>query len=290
MPTMKTITRAAALTLGATSWLVGADPALAQIPPDLHNSQIEISYVEPRNPAFRPIHDRLRDRQVLEQLKAFLAPLRLERKLEVRIDECGAVYAHYKPGGAATVCYEYVSRIGSLAPDLTPSAALKIGNRQFTREDALVGAFVHVVLHEVARAIFDIHQIPVWGRVQHAADRAAGFIMLQFGESVSYRTIVGAAWLLSHSGITVSGIPEGDFYLVRELDIETLQRFYNMMCIAVGGDAKRFAFLRRSLPSGRADRCRREFLQLERSFRDTIMPHVDGELLKKVQAVEWLKP
>ena len=44
--------------------------------PELRNSQVETAYVEPKDPAFRPIYDRLKKRQVLEQLQQFLAPLR----------------------------------------------------------------------------------------------------------------------------------------------------------------------------------------------------------------------
>jgi hypothetical protein len=287
---MEKVTGVIALAFAAIAMAVQAGPAVAQVPSDLQNPQIEISYVVPRNPAFQPIHDRLRERKVLEQLKAFLAPLRLDRMIEVKIDECGSPYAHYKPGsGAVTVCYEYVGLIGSLAPELSSKTVLKIGNKPFTREDALVGAFVHVALHEVARAVFDVHQIPIWGRVEHAADRTAGFIMLQFGESVSYRTFVGASWMLAQAGMGSTGVPQGDFYAVRGLDVETVQRFFNVMCIAIGGDPKRFEFLRKSLPAARADRCRREFLQLERSFTDTIMPYVDRDLLRRVRAIEWLK-
>src|SRR4051794_33591445 len=66
-------------------------PASAQvaIPADLRNDQIEISYVAPRNPAFRPLYDRYKNRQVLEQLRAFMAPLSLTRKVTVKIDQCG---------------------------------------------------------------------------------------------------------------------------------------------------------------------------------------------------------
>ena len=118
---MEKVTGVIALAFAAIAMAVQAGPAVAQVPSDLQNPQIEISYVVPRNPAFQPIHDRLRERKVLEQLKAFLAPLRLDRTIEVKIDECGSPHAHYKPGsGAVTVCYEYVGLIGSLAPSCRP--------------------------------------------------------------------------------------------------------------------------------------------------------------------------
>jgi hypothetical protein len=48
--------------------------------------------------------------------------------------------------------------------------------------------------------------------------------------------------------------------------------------------------VKQSLPKDRAENCRWEYLQLARSFNATFMPHVDPELMKKVQATDWLKP
>jgi len=79
-----------------------ARPAAAQSSWGPANPQIDIAYGEPKNPEFRPFYDRLKKRQVLEELQAFLAPLRLPRKLLVKTDECGGSGVHYKPGGAVT--------------------------------------------------------------------------------------------------------------------------------------------------------------------------------------------
>jgi putative metallopeptidase DUF4344 len=265
-----------------------AHSAVAQTQPEWGppNPRIEIAYVEPRDPDLRPFYERLKKRQVLEILQAFLAPLRLPRTIAVKIDQCGNTGVHYKPGGAVTICYEYLAALDEAAPDVK----LQIGGQAFTREDALVGAFVHVTLHEMARAVFDVLEIPVWGREEHAADRVAGFLMLQFGEKVAYRTLVGTSWFLAQSGAVRTGLPRGDFSYTRALDPLTMQRFYNALCIALGGDEAKFAFLKKSLPEGRSESCRWEYLQLARSFNATFMPHVDPELMKKVQATDWLKP
>jgi hypothetical protein len=303
MSAMKCIVSAAALVFALAWTTVASAPALAQIsttdrpgggqqqPATLTpsaiapNPQVDIAYVEPKDARFRPIYDTLKKRQVLEQLRAFLSPLRLPRKLMVKVDQCGSPGTHYKPGGAVTICYEYIDALERAAPDVR----LRIGGTVFTKEDALVGSFVHVVLHETARAVFDILEIPVWGREEHAADRVAGFIMFQFGDKIAYRTLVGTSWFLAQSSVAIGGMPTGDFSYVRGLDGETLQRFYNTLCTAIGGDPAKFDFLKKTLPERRAQNCRWEYLQLARSFNDTIMPHVDRELLAKVRAVEWLK-
>src|SRR5262249_46006925 len=90
-------------------------PAVAQPPADLQNPQLDIVYLEPRNAAYRPIAERLKQRRVLEQLKVFLAPLKLPRKLVVNVDECGALTRPYKAQGPVTICYELVDEIEKVA-------------------------------------------------------------------------------------------------------------------------------------------------------------------------------
>ena len=78
-----------------------AMPAIAQAPPELSNPQLEIAYVAPRNSALEPVRERLQaeKRRVLEQLKQFLAPLSLPRKLTVQFDQCGGPARAYKSPG-----------------------------------------------------------------------------------------------------------------------------------------------------------------------------------------------
>jgi hypothetical protein len=291
---MKSIVSGAAFLFAAFWPALHATAAMAQPQPapagasanpwGLPNPQIAVAYVVPNDPKFRPIYEKLKKRQVLEELQAFLAPLRLPRKLTIKTDTCGNAAAHYQPGGPVVICYEYVANLEQAAPDVK----LKIGGQDFTKDDALIGSFVHVALSETARAAFDILEIPVWGREEHAADRVAGFLMFQFGEKAAYRTLVGTSWFMSQTAVLSTGLPTGDFAYTRGVDGETLQRFYNLVCIALGGDGVKFAFLKKSLPEGRANNCRGEFLQLARSFNDTFMPYVDRDLMKKAQATDWL--
>src|SRR5215467_5744672 len=85
--------------------------ALAQAPAVPPNPQIEIAYVEPATPDYRPIYERLKQRQVLEELRQFLSPLLLTRKVQVKVDQCGGMTSRYQPGGPVVICYEYVARI-----------------------------------------------------------------------------------------------------------------------------------------------------------------------------------
>lgn len=274
---MTRLVRATALLSVAVGLAFSSAPAQAQAPPAaLANGQIEIAYIEPANPVHRPMYERLQQRQVLEQLRQFLAPLKLPRQLKVQLRGCrGSVNAWYS-NGEVTICYEYVAWIEDLAP--------KQNTPEVTREDAIVGPFIQVVLHEVAHAVFDILQIPLFGREEDAADQLAAFIMLQFGKEVARTAIKGTAFVW----LTFSREDQAVYW---DTHSTPAQRFYNFLCIAYGGDPATFKDLAdKWLSKARAEGCAHEYQQARNAFRKTVLPHVDQELMKKVQSIKWLQP
>jgi Putative metallopeptidase len=264
-----------AMVVGLAVWAV---PAAAQAPAASTGDQIRISYGEPKNPAHRPIYERLQKRRVLEDLRDFLSPLKLPQPLTIRTEGCGVVNAYYS-SGAVTICYEYIAWIHQIAAKITLSNEISL-------EDAVVGPFVDVLLHEVAHAIFDLLKIPLFGREEDAADQLAAFILLQFGNDVARRTIVGAALLFRE--MAADHQPgTADFASVHGLPA---QRFVNVLCIAYGAQPKLFAdFVKQGfLPPHRIGNCRWEYRQVRHAFRTLISPHVDPVLQEKVRGREWL--
>jgi hypothetical protein len=265
----------------------------AQTPPPLINAQIDISYVQPANAALRPVYERLRERKVLETLQQFLAPLKLPRKLLIKFDECGTTGARYRPQGPVTICYEYVAEVERLAP----KATVDLLPGPITTESALIGPVVQAALRETAIAVFDLLQIPVWGRQEDAADRVAAFTMVQFGPDVAWNTAVGFQWFLSGS----AHLPP-DFADVRG---SALQRYYTTLCIAVGaeqrqifrfrpGDNRRFVWFvaqgnAGDLPYSRYLSCVEEFETVRQAFDETILPYVDAALLERVRNTSWIQ-
>jgi hypothetical protein len=258
---------------------MAAVPSAAQPAPVLVNKQVDIEYVRPKSPQFRQIYDDLTKRKVLEELREFLTPLKLPRKLVVKLEECGAPYREYNAGGPATICYEVVGQIVQIANKANPDL----------RDSVIEGTFVQAVLHEVAHAVIDILQVPVWGRMNDAADRLAAFIMMNFGDEVARRTIIGTAVFFELSGKTWTGSEFAD------LRSPEAQRYFNYLCIAYGGAPKTFEFLVKPdgdkkpiLPEDRARRCAGEFAQVHQAFNLRIMPYVDPDLLVKVRASPWV--
>ena len=63
--------------------------AAAQGVPVAQNPQVEIAYRPPQKREYQPMYNRLKDRRVLEELRQFLTPLRLPKKLTIQVDQCG---------------------------------------------------------------------------------------------------------------------------------------------------------------------------------------------------------
>src|SRR5258708_4826989 len=57
---------------------------------------------------------------VLEELQAFLAPLRLPRDLKITISDCGAVKSTYRSGQPVKICYELINQIADAAKKVYP--------------------------------------------------------------------------------------------------------------------------------------------------------------------------
>jgi hypothetical protein len=258
--------------------LTSAWPAAAQPAPT--GDMVRISYGVPKNPAHQPIYDRLRERKVLEDLRDFLSPLKLPQALTIKIESCGVVNAYYA-NQAVTICYEYIAWIHQIAHKVAQSNDISV-------ENAVVGPFVDVLLHELSHAIFDLLKIPLFGREEDAADQLAAFILLQFGHDVATRTITGAALLFRQMAIDQQP-GSADYAAVHGLPA---QRFINVLCIAYGAEPKLFQkFVTQGLlPSHRVGYCRWEYRQIAYAFKTLISPHIDPVLQEKVRGRQWLRP
>lgn len=252
-------------------------PAYA-VTPAPSSPQVLVAYMPPRSDRLRPIADRVIKRRVLEEFKQFLAPLRLPRALTIQFTECGGVTGLNNQHGLATICYELVEQIERVAAGVDPGM----------RELVLTGTLIQAVFHEAAKAVFDILQVPVWGREEDAADRLAGFLMSEFGSDVAYQTMIGAALFFVTSGKTWTG---SQFAAANSPEA---QRYYNYLCMAYGSDPKTFEYLTKAadgaeptLPQWRATQCSGEFEQVRKAFSLRIMPYVDPDFLVRVRATPW---
>jgi hypothetical protein len=205
-----------------------------------------------------------------------MVPLRLPRELTVRVAQCGSSNLPYKPLAPATVCYELIDQIERFAASHTRDANLA--------QTVITGAFVQATLHETAHALFDILEVPIWGREDDAADRLSALIMMQFGDDVANVVMYGTQMLFRWSDQKWTGNA-----FASEVSPD-YQRYFNYACIAVAANWPQFGGLvqNRVIPAHRAQRCESEYNQIRKAFDLRIMPHIDADLMVKVRATPWL--
>jgi Putative metallopeptidase len=249
--------------------------------------RVSIAYVPPSNPAFQTQYDPLQERRALEKIQEILSPFLWPEELTIKTRECGVVNSWYRRENlkpTVTICYEFLQHtLESLPNETTPDG--------ITGADAAVGQFLWLALHEVGHAAFDMFDVPIFGNVEDAADNFATYIILQFGKNQARRLIVGAAWawrayLGDYKRNPVVPLRLAAFASDHGLPQE---RYYNLLCLAVGAQHEVFADLEAYLPATRSRHCVFEYQRLVHAFGKAVAPHIDRERARQVLDTNWLE-
>jgi Putative metallopeptidase len=253
-------------------------PAMALKKSSLRADQVRGVYELPKEAKHKSIYDALKKRRTLEELRILLSPLRLPRPLRLQLKGCdGKIDVSYQDD-VVTFCYEYVEYLQRHAPNIGTPGGL-------TPADVIFSAVFDTFLHEAGHAVFDMLEVPVFGREEDAADYFSAYILLQFSPHDARRFVQGVAFIYaSESKVTLEKVPD-----IRDFAGEhglPAQRYFNVLCIAYGSDPKTYAkaITRGGLPKKRAEGCDDEYKMLQRAFRKLIRPNVDQALLRKVRA------
>ena len=261
--------------------LVGlAAPAAADAP---RPNRILIEYVPPKNPDHQKIYDDLKQHQVLEKLQEIFSPFKLPIDVTLKTVGCDGVDNAWYQRPTMTICYEYLAGIQKTAPKETTAAGI-------TPQDAVIGQLFYVVGHEMGHAMFDLLNVPLFGRPEDAADQFAAYLMLKLGKDQARRVIGGAAYTYKdYVEVKKVAVPQTAF---ADVHGAPMQRLYNMLCMAYGADPKDFGDLvdKGYLPAQRARSCHNEFGEVNFAFQQLIVPYLDKDLAKKVMDQEWLPP
>jgi hypothetical protein len=247
--------------------------------------RIHVQYDPPKNPEHQQLYEMLKDNHSLEMVQQILSPFRLPVGLTIKTLGCdGLINAWYNTDNSVPtvhMCYELLQNIVKT----TPMANI---HADITQHDALVGQFLFWTLHETGHAMFEIYQVPLFGREEDSADLFAGYLMLQFGKDQARRFIEGAAFAAEEFMKDFS--PMDNYASVHGLP---QQRFYNLLCLAYGADPKLFADVANSmadkgfLPKRRADNCEYEFQIFDRAFKTAIEPYIDQQMAGKLMDTTW---
>jgi hypothetical protein len=155
-----------------------------------------------------------------------------------------------------------------------------------TQADAICGQLFFAVAHELGHAMFDIFDVPVFGRQEDAADQFAAYIMLQFGGERSRRLIKGAAYGYYEYIKNYKEKPKVTLPLVAFSSDHGApeERYFSLLCTAYGFDDKLFAAVveKEYLPQSRAKKCKFEYEDLKFAFYQVFGPHLDMGMVKTV--------
>ena len=270
--------------LPLAEWLLTAAAACLCLSPagaDPQPQRILAEYVQPTNPAHQHLYERVKERRVLEKLQEIFSPFRLPVDLTFRTVGCDGKSNAWYQRPSITLCYEYLDDILKSIPKETTPGGL-------TPMDALDGQFFYVVAHEFGHAVFDLLDIPSFGRSEDVADQFSTYIMLQFGKHEARRLVSGAAY--SYRNFVQSSASIVPLQAYSDLHGLPAQRFFNLLCMAYGADPILFADVveKKYLPPERAADCYREYHQVAFAFQQLVLPHVDRDRARQVMDKTWL--
>jgi hypothetical protein len=239
--------------------------------------QVRGVYVAPKDAKFTAMYETLRAQRVLEQISELLSPLKLPRPLTIRLEGCDGVVNAWYEDDTVTICYEYLDFIMQSAPKGD-------GPKGTTQKSALAGPLIDVTLHEAGHAVFDMLEVPIFGREEDAADQFSAYIILNFAPLEARSLIRSIAYL---------GAKEAKDAMAKGTDLKSFadshglpaQRYFNTLCIAYGSNSRAYrdAVTRGELTEDRAEGCEYEYEALERAFDKLIKPHIDQQMLRKVR-------
>jgi Putative metallopeptidase len=249
---------------------------------------IHIQYVPPNDPSQQKVYDMIRRRQSLETVQKIFSPFQLPVDVVIKTIECGGVsnawYQREDNRPTVSVCYEYLQEIWQSMPEKDSSS------EGLTMADAVCGQLFFAIAHELGHAMFDIFDVPVFGRQEDAADQFATFIMLQFGGDQARRMVSGAAYGYHGYVKDLKAMPNVTLPLAAFSSDHGSpeERYFNLICTAYGYDPKLFASEMDKIPESRAKKCKFEYDDLKFAFHETFKSHLDYDMVKKVLATKWL--
>lgn len=267
--------------------LSGADSAPDDIEHVEGNPRIHVEYQTPKDPAQQKVFDVVKQHHVLETVRKIFSPWNLgDIDLNIRTTSCGVSNAWYQRVGkvpTVSICYEYLQEIWDSMPEETKAV---LGE---SMKDAICGQLFFAVAHELGHAMFDIFDVPVFGRQEDAADQFATYMMLQFGGEQALQLINGAAYGYHAYIKDLSTKPQVTLPLAAlSSDHGTPEeRYFNLICAAYGYDQRLFSLEMHKIPPSRAQKCRDEYEDIKYAMHTVFWSHLDHDKVKRVLAMKW---
>lgn len=187
----------------------------------------------------------------------------LPREVSLRYAECGEANAYYDSSThEILMCLELMA---GMAETLDGQF-----EEESTEQDALGGAYIAVVLHEVGHALVHVLEIPITGREEDAVDQLSAWMLIKAGDA---EAVLGAA---ASYYTDLEELDHADYAGLHSLDA---QRYFNLVCWAYGSDPDNSQELIDSweLPEDRAEGCAEEYALLDRSWSRLLGAHLRSQ-------------
>ena len=222
-----------------------------------------VAYHPPQTNDVAQFAQQLKNHQVLEKMASLLNRyVSIQSEVPIIAKSCGQVNAYYSPASQeVSICYELLA---DHATKLINKYGRSLSREQITR--ILSSDLTFVLLHEVGHSLFHLHQVPVLGQEEDAADKFAAFLLLNTNgdrvlqDAPLFMPLFKFPW---YEKIMNSASIYGDEHALSE------QRMANLICLGFGKSPNAFreAVMAIRLPQRRAARCANEFDHLNKDVQ-----------------------
>ena len=228
---------------------------------------VKVLYGTVKNPEYAKLQKEFKDAKALEGIAADINnTFSLPADLTLTFTECGTVNAFYDPNKQqVSMCYELVEHFAQIFS--------KHAKNDDELADAVVGATVFVLFHEMGHALVHLLDLPITGKEEDAVDQLSTVILADGtdeGESMALQGALSFYVEDQDKESKVNNLPFWDEHSLSQ------QRFYNIVCWVYGQNEKKYAHLVTNgvLPEDRAVRCSGEFAKMDKAWMTLLAPYV----------------
>ena len=236
------------------------------------SGSFKVVYGAVRNPHFQEIQKIFKETRLLEETATALNEnFVLPYDVTITMTECGEANAFYTPEKkTVALCYELID-------DFTDRFLAEARSKKEEEDggEALAGATMFTLYHELGHAMIDVYGLPVTGKEEDAVDQLATILLVEGGDDGEAAALNGAISFLDQStGDDDAEEPAEPAYW----DEHSMgdQRFYNIICWTYGKNPDGYVDLvdDGTLPEERAGRCEEEYEKMTRSWETLLASHI----------------